>query len=207
MCPELAERAKKKTSSLVVKKSVSLDNNFLRQMSWPSSKLPFLQQPWLENLVPPRLLGFLCYRIICHQNQLELWEEVGKSWESCESFQIPFPSQLLNSSHKYIPISEHSNALSTPFGVTWKSIVIEIYTSQHLSKKETIWRCHFKGHELQDLIKLTTEMVHLRMPMDFRVLLIVDKLSGFLPELIHLWQSLWVLLINDHQKRFKQMAS
>ena len=43
-----------------------------------------------------------------------------------------------------------------------------------------------KGPELQDLIKLTTEMVHLRMPMDFRVLLIVDKLSGFLPELIHL---------------------
>ena len=144
MCPELAERAKKKTSSLVVKKSVSLDNNFLRQMSWPSRKLPFLQQPWLENLVPPRLLGFLCYRIICHQNQLELWEEVGKSSESCESFQIPFPSQLLNSSHKYIPISEHSNALSTPFSVTWKSIVIEIYTSQHLSKKETIWRCHYQ---------------------------------------------------------------
>lgn len=123
-CPELAERAKKKTSSLVVKKYVSLDNNFLRQMSWPSRKLPFLQQPWLENSVPPRLLGFLCYRIICHQ--------------------IPFPSQLLNSSHKYIPISEHSNALSTPFGVTWKSIVIEIYTSQHLSKKETIWRWHYQ---------------------------------------------------------------
>lgn len=111
---ELAE-PKKKTSSL--------GNNFLRQMSRPR-KLPFLQQPWLENLVRPRLLGFLCYRIICHQ--------------------IPFPSQLLNSSHKYIPISEHSNALSTPFGVTWKSIVIEIYTSQHLSKKETIWRWHYQ---------------------------------------------------------------
>ena len=122
-------------------------------------------------------------------------------------FKSPFPHSswiALTNTSQSLNIRMHCPRHSVSHGSPSSSRFIPPNISAKRKQSEDVT---IKGHELQDLIKLTTEMVHLRMPMDFRVLLIVDKLSGFLPELIHLWQSLWVLLINDHQKRFKQMAS